>query len=120
MFYNPDNFYIVSLAHCYPGKNSNGNDILPPKECFNKWVSKELEFINNKLYVIIGAKAAKVFFPNDNFNDLVFKNNSINGKIAIVLPHPPPLNIKWFKDHPEFMERRIFEVRNIINEVLKK
>ena len=62
MFYNPDNFYIVSLAHCYPGKNSSGNDRLLPKECFNKWVSKELEFINNKLYVIIGAKAAKVFF----------------------------------------------------------
>ena len=102
VFYNPDNFYIVSLAHCYPGKNSSGNDRLPPKECFNKWVSKELEF------------------TNDNFNDLVFKNNSINGKIAIVLPHPSPLNIKWFKDHPEFMERRIFEVRNIINEVLKK
>ena len=120
MFYNPDNFYIVSLAHCYPGKNSICNDRLPPKECCNKWVSKELEFINNKLYVIIGAKAAKVFFPNDNFNDLVFKNNSINGKMAIVLPHPSPLNIKWFKDHPEFMERRIFEVRNIINEVLKK
>ena len=120
VFYNPDNFYIVSLAHCYPGKNSSGNDRLPPKECFNKWVSKELEFINNKLYVIIGAKAAKVFFPNDNFNDLVFENNSINGKMAIVLPHPSPLNIKWFKDHPEFMERRIFEVRNIINEVLKK
>lgn len=120
VFYNPDNFYIVSLAHCYPGKNNSGNDRLPPKECFNKWVSKELEFINNKLYVIIGSKAAKVFFPNDNFNDLVFKNNSINGKMAIVLPHPSPLNIKWFRDHPEFMERRIFEVRNIINEVLKK
>lgn len=120
VFYNPDNFYIVSLAHCYPGKNSSGNDRLTPKECFNKWVSKELDFINNKLYVIIGAKAAKVFFPNDNFNDLVFKNNSISGKIAIVLPHPSPLNIKWFKDYPEFMERRIFEVRNIINEVLKK
>ena len=25
-----------------------------------------------------------------------------------------------FEPHPEFMERRIFEVRNIINEVLKK
>lgn len=117
-FYNPDNFYITSLAHCYPGKNDSGNDRLPPRECFNKWVSKELEFINNKLYIIIGAKASSVFFPGINFNDLVFRNNTINGKLAIVLPHPSPLNIKWFKDHPDFMDKRIFEVRKIINGIL--
>ena len=60
-----------------------------------------------------------MFFPKENFNDLIFKNNYINGKLAIVLPHPSPLNIKWFKEHPEFMEKRIFEIREIINEVLK-
>ena len=26
IFYNPDNFYITALAHCYPGKDKNGND----------------------------------------------------------------------------------------------
>ena len=55
----------------------------------------------------------------ENFNDLIFKDNYINGKLTIVLPHPSPLNIKWFKDHPEFMEKRIFEVRKIINETLQ-
>ena len=39
-------------------------------------------------------------------------------KLAIVLPHPSPLNIKWFKDHPEFMKERIFQIRKIINEIL--
>lgn len=70
------------------------------------------------LYIIVGAKSAKIFFPDENFNDLIFKNNFINGKLAIVLPHPSPLNIKWFKDHPEFMNERIYEVRNIINKTL--
>ncbi len=49
-------------------------------------------------------------------NNLIY----INGKLAIVLPHPSPLNIKWFKDHPEFMEKRIFEIRKIINKVLEE
>lgn len=120
VFYNPDNFYIASLAHCYPGKDKNGNDRTPPKICYDTWIKKELEYINNRLYIIIGAKSAKVFFPNDNFNDLIFKNNYINGKLAIVMPHPSPLNIKWFKDHPEFMEKRIIEIRKIINEVLEE
>lgn len=93
---------------------------MPPKICYDKWIKKELEYINNKIYIIIGAKSAKVFFPKESFNELIFKDNYINGKLAIVLPHPSPLNIKWFKDHPEFMKKRIFEIRNIINKVLEE
>ncbi len=119
VFYNSDNFYITSLAHCYPGKDKNGNDRMPPKTCFDTWVKKELEYIDNKLYIIIGAKCAKMFFPIENFSDLVFKNSYINGKLTVVLPHPSPLNIKWFKDHPMFLSKRIFEIRKIINDVLK-
>ena len=118
IFYNPDNFYITSLAHCYPGKDSRGNDRMPPKICYDTWVKNEIKYVKNKIYIIIGAKAAKVFFPDDNFNDLVFKNNYINEKLTIVLPHPSPLNKKWFKDHPNFMEKRVIEVRCIINDVL--
>ena len=118
IFYYPNNFYIAGLAHCYPGKDKKGNDRIPPKVCYDKWIKKELGYINNKLYIIIGAKAAKTFFPNENFNELVFKNNYINNKLTIVLPHPSPLNIKWFKDHPEFMNKRIIEIREIIKDVL--
>ena len=40
IFYNKDNFYIGAMAHCYPGKNKNGNDKVPPKCCFTKfWVT---------------------------------------------------------------------------------
>lgn len=80
----------------------------------------KIKYINNKLYIIIGAKSAKVFFPNESFNELIFKNNYINGKLAIILPYPSPLNTKWFKDHLEFMKKRLFEIRKIINEVLEK
>ena len=80
----------------------------------------KIKYINNKLYIIIGAKSAKVFFPNESFNELIFKNNYINGKLTIVLPYPSPLHIKWFKDHLEFMKKRLFEIRKIINEVLEK
>ena len=55
----------------------------------------------------------------EDFNELIFKNNYFNEKLTIVLPHPSPLNIKWFKDHPEFMNTRIYEVRSKIREVLK-
>lgn len=117
-FYNNDNFFIGSLAHCYPGKDKNGNDKQPPKCCFKMWVEKELELLDNEIYIIIGAKAAKVFFPDERFEELVFKNNYWNNKLTIVLPHPSPLNKKWIKDHPLFLSKRIIEIREIINDIL--
>jgi uracil-DNA glycosylase family 4 len=117
-FYNQDNFYITSVGHCYPGKNKKGKDNSPPKICSELWLKKEIELVNCKLYVIVGSKAANFLFPNDSFEELVFKDNIFNGKKALVLPHPSPLNIKWFKDHPDFENKRIVEIRAIIKQVL--
>lgn len=118
-FYNIDNFFIGALAHCYPGKDKSGNDKLPPKVCFDKWIKSELKLVDNEIYIIIGARAAKQFFPNDNYNDLIFKNNYYNNKLAIVIPHPSPLNRRRLKEHPEFLKRRIFEIRDIINKIIR-
>ena len=118
-FYDTKNFYISSLAHCYPGKDNRGNDKAPPKCCFEKWVEKELKIVKNEIYIIIGSKAAKVLFPNQDFEELVFENQTWNGKLAIVLPHPSPLNKKWLKDHPNFEEKRLKEIQNIIHKILK-
>jgi len=118
-FYNEDNFYIAALAHCFPGKNKNGGDNPPPKICYETWLKKELELVNNNLYILIGAKAAATFFPNRNFTELIFSDQILNGKKAIILPHPSPLNIKWFKDNPKFYEIRLPEIRNLIQETIK-
>ena len=119
-FYNEDNFYITSVGHCYLGKNKSGKDNPPSKNCRDLWLKKELELVKCKLYVIVGSYAAKYLFPNEDFATLVFKDNVLNGKKALVLPHPSPLNMKWFMDHPEFEKRRIVEIRKIIKDVLKE
>ncbi len=119
-FYNPDNFYITSVGHCYPGKNKGGKDNPPPKICSELWLKQELALVKCHLYVIVGSKAAKFFFPHESFEKLVFKDNVYNNKKALVLPHPSPVNIKWFMDHPAFEQKRIKEIRKIIKEVLSK
>ena len=117
-FYNRDNFYFTSIAHCYPGKSKNGGDRLPPVACARKWLMREIQAVDNEIFILIGRKAADFFFPKQDFAELVFKNNEINGKSAYILPHPSPLNIKWFKDNPKFLSVRVREIEEVVHDVL--
>ena len=118
VFYNEDNFYITAIAHCFPGKNPKGGDNPPPLACAQKWLKREMALVDNELYVIIGARAAKFLFGNIPFEELIFANQALNDKPAIVLPHPSPLNNRWFKKHPSFETHRLPEIREIIWGVL--
>lgn len=119
VFYNPDNFYITAIAHCYPGKSPNGGDRLPPKSCANRWLHQEIALVHNEIFLLLGRKAAGFFFPKQDFTSLIFKNNEINGKPAYVLPHPSPLNIRWFKENPAFLDTRVQQIEQVIHEVLE-
>lgn len=119
VFYDPKNFYITSAGHCFPGKTPSGGDRLPPRICSKTWLEREMKMVDNQIYMIVGGKAAEILFPKENFTSLVFQNRTINGKPAYILPHPSPLNVKWFKDNPAFLEERVFEVRKAVHDALK-
>lgn len=78
-----------------------------------------MKIVKNELYIIIGRSAAKSFFPEEKYDKLIFSDNILNEKKCLVLPHPSPLNIRWFKEHPEFEEYRINEIRKSIKKVLE-
>jgi len=118
VFYNTKNFYISGVGHCYPGKDKNGGDRKPPAHCADKWLRREMDVINNKLYVLVGRNSANYFFPDKDFTELIFHDQKLNSKPCIVLPHPSPLNKKWFKDHPDFEKKRILEIRKLVHMVL--
>ena len=119
-FYNPENFYIGMMAHCYPGKKAGGRgDNPPPKRCAKLWLENELPLVENELYIIIGSYAAKYFFPKEKLTDLIFQDKYLNGKLTYVIPHPSPLNFRFFAKHPEFQATRIKEIRQKIKEVLR-
>lgn len=117
-FYNEDNFYIASLAHCFPGKTPSGGDRPPPACCAKLWLDREIEVVDNKIYVVIGGMAARYLFSKQDYNELIFSDNTLNGKPAYVLPHPSPLNVKWFIDHPTFETERMPVIHRAVQEAL--
>jgi uracil-DNA glycosylase len=49
---------------------------------------------------------------------LVFEELQYKGKPAFVLPHPSPLNRKWFKDHPSFEDIVVPGLQQVVEKVL--
>ncbi|MHC5249000.1 uracil-DNA glycosylase family protein [Enterococcus sp. LJL90] len=118
-FYLETNFCFAAVGLCFPGKNKSGGDKQPPAICGKTWLAPILEAVDYQLMILVGGKAANHFFPKADFSSLVFENQEINGRPAIILPHPSPLNIKWFKDHPDFYLWRLAEVRQQVQTVLQ-
>ena len=117
-FYNPRHFYITAMAHCFPGKHPKGGDNPPPMACAKKWLHQEMALVHNQMYVIIGKKAADFLFPGQDYLQLIFNDQQLHGKLAVVLPHPSPLNVRWFKAHPTFEAQRVPVIRQHVRDAL--
>ncbi|NNE76758.1 MAG: uracil-DNA glycosylase family protein, partial [Pricia sp.] len=56
-FYNPDNFAVLPMGFCYPGKGKTG-DLPPRKECASLWHDLVWEQLNHvELILVIGKYA---------------------------------------------------------------
>lgn len=119
-FYDPDLFYITSMGHCYPGKGKTG-DKKPPRCCFDMWTRREIELKpGTRMMLVIGREAAFRLFPKREFTELVFQDQEYDGIPCYVLPHPSPLNVRWFRMHPEFETQRMPVIREKLHQVLRE
>ncbi|WP_276907237.1 uracil-DNA glycosylase family protein [Faecalibaculum rodentium] len=119
-FYDPDLFYITSMGHCYPGKGKTG-DKKPPRCCFDMWTRREIELKpGTRMMLVIGREAASRLFPKREFTELVFQDQEYDGIPCYVLPHPSPLNVRWFRMHPEFEIQRMPVIREKLHQVLRE
>lgn len=119
-FYDPDLFYITSMGHCYPGKGKTG-DKKPPRCCFDMWTRREIELKpGTRMMLVVGREAASRLFPKREFTELVFQDQEYDGIPCYVLPHPSPLNVRWFRMHPEFESQRMPVIREKLHQVLRE
>lgn len=118
VFYNPKNFYITAIAHCFPGKDKKGADKKAPLVCAKTWLLKEISYLEPKLFLVVGKQAAEFLFPGKSYQKLIFQDQTLNGIKCFVLPHPSPANIAWFRNNPEFEKKRLSQIREVIHKVL--
>ena len=117
-FYNTENFAIIPMGFCYPGKGKTG-DLPPRPECAPQWHKAILNQMPNvKLILLIGTYAQNYYL-----NDKKTLTERVGDYKAYLpnyfpMPHPSPTNRFWRAKNPWFEELVVPELRIIIKSLL--
>lgn len=117
-FYDHNNFAILPMGFCYPGKAKTG-DLPPRKECAPLWHNEVWSELHNvELKIIIGSYAANYYLGTRS--NLTGKVENYRGHLPDYwpLPHPSPVNRFWRMKNPWFEEEIVPELQDKIAEIL--
>jgi uracil-DNA glycosylase family 4 len=110
-FYDPNQFAIMPMGFCYPGKGKSG-DLPPSKLCAPMWHQKVLSMLPNiQLTLLIGQYAQKYYLDEYSSLTETVQNWHCYLPRYAVLPHPSPRNQIWLKNNPWFEEDFVSELR---------
>jgi len=119
-FYNPDNFAILPMGFCYPGRAKTG-DLPPRKECAPLWHDlfwKQLKHV--ELILVIGKYAQDHYLKERSQKNLT--ENVANYQVFLPkyfpLPHPSPVNRFWTIKNPWFEKDVVPELKKKISALL--
>ena len=119
-FYNTNNFGIIPMGFCYPGKGKSG-DLPPRKECAPQWHQPLLDEMSNvKLVVLIGMYAQNYYLKDKAKRTLTETVDAFQEYLPdyFVLPHPSPRNRFWLTKNPWFEKEVLPQFKKIIKELL--
>ncbi len=119
-FYNPQNFAIVPIGFCYPGKGKTG-DLPPRPECAPLWHQRLFNLMPSiEMIVLIGQYAQKYYLGSDVKNTLTATVKSFDQYLPkyFPLPHPSPRNRFWLTKNPWFEDDVVPILQQKIREIL--
>ena len=120
VFYNPDNFAVLPMGFCYPGKGKTG-DLPPRKECAPLWHSKVWEqFENVKLILLIGKYSQDQYLgklAKKNLTENIEHYEEYLPKF-FPLPHPSPVNHFWRRKNPWFEDKVVEVLQDLVADIL--
>ena len=109
-FYDTDNFAIVPMGFCYPGKGKSG-DLPPRPECAAQWHASLLALMPQlELILLVGKYAQDYYLPDAERYRTLTENVKHWQQFAprfLPMPHPSPRNGAWLKQNPWFEEELV-------------
>lgn len=119
-FYNPNNFAILPIGFCYPGKAKTG-DLPPRPECAPLWHTKVLKELKNvKLTILIGSYSQKYYLKDKMKRTLTETVSNFEDYLPeyFPIPHPSPTNRFWRSKNPWFEELVVSKLKSEVKTIL--
>lgn len=119
-FYNPDNFGIMPMGFCYPGKG-RGGDLPPSPACAPMWHEKMLAAApKSELRILIGQYAQKYYLGKQRKRTLTetVLHYTEYAPSYFPLPHPSPRNRIWLAKNNWFEEMIVPELQRQVQQIL--
>lgn len=119
-FYKPDNFAIVPIGFCYPGKGKSG-DLPPRSACALLWHKRVWEQLTNvQLTILIGQYAQQYYLPNARRQTLTETVQNYQSYLPTYFPlvHPSPRNGIWQRKNLWFEAEVVPQLQELVRRIL--
>ncbi|GAB4576878.1 MAG: uracil-DNA glycosylase family protein [Rhodothalassiaceae bacterium] len=119
-FRDPSKVAILPMGFCYPGSGRSG-DLPPRSECAPLWRQKVLDQLDSvRLTVVIGRHAQGWHLPRTMGATLseAMRDWRARWPETVLLPHPSPRNMGWFRRNSWFEEDVLPMLRTRVAELL--
>ncbi|MEM8822142.1 MAG: uracil-DNA glycosylase family protein [Pseudomonadota bacterium] len=118
-FWDRDRVAIIPMAFCFPGYDTKGSDLPPPKVCAKLWRDKALAHAGAPaVTLLIGGYAQEWHLGKGRVTDRVRNWRALAPRI-FCLPHPSWRNTAWLKKHPWFETDALPALRAAIRSALE-
>lgn len=119
-FYDNTIFGQLPMDFYFPGKAKTG-DKPPRKDFAPMWHPKILALLKDvQLIILIGNYSQKYYLGENakkNLTETVASYQSYLPKY-IPLPHPSPLNVRWFKQNPWFEKEVLPTLKELVHKII--
>lgn len=121
-FYDQNKFVILPMAFCFPGYDTKGSDLPPPKICAQTWRERAMtQMPQVKLTLLVGGYAQIWHLPETKkltVTERVSKWHDY-GPDILPLPHPSWRNTGWIKKNPWFESDLLPHLRKTVSRLIK-
>jgi len=120
VFYDRPNVAIVPMAFCFPGYDTKGADLPPPKVCQETWHDRVMQQLADvPLTIVVGGYAQRYHLCVKTGVTATVQGWRDFAPRVYPLPHPSWRNTGWLKKNPWFADELLPDLRAQVKDALQ-